>query len=218
MWKFACLLFLSPFAWCLDPLKAAEISREIRQHFRASGMNWVSPKQLAEQIDLTANTKPIMYVFSLRSCQDCRSMMNEFVTELDHSMLSQLSAQFLAVLVLDDYGLEPPYTFPEFAPGGFDAVPRVLFAGPDGKVNPQIRNPKSDNFTAYSYITAQEVVDVMRSVLNDHYKKPICLMIEGVVSPGHETAVPSSRILSEDNSKDNGIAHYPTNLERDLPS
>lgn len=32
--------------------------------------------------------------------------MQEFIDLMDHSMLSQLSAQFLAVLVLDDYGLQ----------------------------------------------------------------------------------------------------------------
>ena len=214
----AVLLSTSPFAWGLDSLKAAEISREIRQHFRSSGMNWVSPKQLMEQIDLPTNTKPVMYVFTMRSCQDCRTLMNEFVTELDHSMLSQLSAQFLAVLVLDDYGLEPPFTAPEYAPGGFDSVPRILFAGPNGRVNPEIRNPKSDNYTAYSYITAQEMVDVMRSVLKEHYKKPISLMIEGVESPGSENLKPSSNILTHDNSKGGGISQYPVDLDMDLPS
>ena len=83
----ACLLAIGFFSSvaCVDPLKAAEISREIREHYRQSGMNWISPRQLLEQIDLSINTKPIMYVFTLRSCQDCRTLMNEFVTEQGES-------------------------------------------------------------------------------------------------------------------------------------
>jgi hypothetical protein len=85
-------------------------------------------------------------------------------------------------------------------------------------VDPQIRNPKSDNYTAYSYIAAQEVVDMMRAVLKEHYKKPISLMVEGVVSPGTEGTWPSSRLLSQNNSKEGGIASYPSDLNMDLPS
>ena len=121
----ACIVLLSLAALCrgeLEALKAAEISREIRQQFRISGMNWVSPKMLREVggtcvtglgeaadewlagshipgatlgacvmckrmgnsltphghsgpgpampmqvVDLKTNTKPIMYMFTLRS-------------------------------------------------------------------------------------------------------------------------------------------------------
>ena len=135
----------------------------------------------------------------------------------DHSMLSQLSSQFLAVLVLDDYGLEPPFNGPEYAPQGFDAVPRILFASPDGKVNPSHRNPKADNYTAYNYIAAQEVVEAMRNVLKDHYSKEISLMVEASVALGSEEAKPSSRLLNEDARK-GGVAQYPADLDFDLPS
>ena len=46
-----CIALLSLATMCrgeLEALKAAEISREIRQQFRISGMNWVSPKMLRE--------------------------------------------------------------------------------------------------------------------------------------------------------------------------
>ena len=46
-----CIVLLSLATMCrgeLEALKAAEISREIRQQFRISGMNWVSPKMLQE--------------------------------------------------------------------------------------------------------------------------------------------------------------------------
>lgn len=35
-----------PVARAMDADKAAELSREIREHFRASGINWISPKML----------------------------------------------------------------------------------------------------------------------------------------------------------------------------
>ncbi len=40
-----------------------------------------------------------------RSCADCRTTMDQFV-KMDHTMLSQISAQFLSVLVRDDYTLD----------------------------------------------------------------------------------------------------------------
>lgn len=61
------LLLTRPAEGGLDAMEAAEISREIRNHFRASGMNWVSPKMMKEGIDLATNTKPIMYLFTMRS-------------------------------------------------------------------------------------------------------------------------------------------------------
>jgi hypothetical protein len=43
---------------------AAEVSRKIRQHFRDSGMNWISPVMLHEVIDKDVNTKPFVFVFA----------------------------------------------------------------------------------------------------------------------------------------------------------
>lgn len=47
-----------------DALTAAEVSRKIRQHFRDSGMNWVSPVMLREVVDRATNTKPYVYIFA----------------------------------------------------------------------------------------------------------------------------------------------------------
>lgn len=42
-----CALVLGiQFGHSIDADKAAELSRDIREHFRASGANWVSPKML----------------------------------------------------------------------------------------------------------------------------------------------------------------------------
>jgi hypothetical protein len=45
------LLSPAPVSALEDALKAAEISRWIREHFRSSGMNWVSPKMLQARQD-----------------------------------------------------------------------------------------------------------------------------------------------------------------------
>lgn len=44
------LLLLQQLQVCpaMEALQAAALSREIRQHFRQSGMNWVSPKFMKE--------------------------------------------------------------------------------------------------------------------------------------------------------------------------
>lgn len=83
------------------------------------------------------NIKPFMFLFTTTSCQDCRDMLDSLAHEEDPAFLSNLSAQFNAVLVLDDYTLEfgvsgEPVTAKEHAESGklsnLSCVPSMLAA------------------------------------------------------------------------------------------
>ncbi|GAX78929.1 hypothetical protein CEUSTIGMA_g6368.t1 [Chlamydomonas eustigma] len=202
----AILLIVLGASQCeLDATKAAELSRAIRDQFRISGMNWISPKMLREAIDFQSNTKPILYFFTLRSCADCRTMLSQFAS-LDHSMLSSLSAQFHAVLVLDDYNAE---FGPEYNPGGNNDVPRMLFSDPDGHLRLDLTNPRADKFSPYFYFSADEVIARMRDVLMLHQEMPISLAREGL--PGSSQTTPISDLVG-------GSGQFIADLETDLPS
>ena len=99
-------------------------------------------------------------------------------------------------------------------------MPRVLFAGPDGKVNASLKNPLADKTSAYSYISAQEVIDMMRSVLKEYQSTPMSLMIEGIHSPSNQQLKPSSRLLLQEGGevKGGGTLQFPADLDMDLPS
>lgn len=74
-------------------------------------------------------------------CTDCREILSGLAQE-NPTWLSNFSAQFNAVLVMDDYGL----TFgPEFAPEGNDYVPRIIFADPDGSVRSEVGRERHTN-------------------------------------------------------------------------
>lgn len=70
-----CLLILlaQPTFSALDPDKAAEISRYIRDQFRETGMNWVSPKmlQVGELFMITVGSLALMLCMmqSMRACE-----------------------------------------------------------------------------------------------------------------------------------------------------
>ncbi|GIL85705.1 hypothetical protein Vretimale_13186 [Volvox reticuliferus] len=159
-----CLAIINGCQGKIDADKAAELSREIREHFRRTGANWVSPKMFLE-LNLTQNSKPIMFVFTSRSCADCRAFMDSW-GELDKVTVSSLTAQFLSVLALDDYAFEVP----ELGLPTADYLPRVIFADPDGKVLPELKNSESDPFAPFFYERASDVVEVMRKALAQHWE------------------------------------------------
>eukprot|EP00199_Chlamydomonas_sp_CCMP681_P005066 CAMPEP_0119106982 /NCGR_PEP_ID=MMETSP1180-20130426/7886_1 /TAXON_ID=3052 ORGANISM="Chlamydomonas cf sp, Strain CCMP681" /NCGR_SAMPLE_ID=MMETSP1180 /ASSEMBLY_ACC=CAM_ASM_000741 /LENGTH=125 /DNA_ID=CAMNT_0007092403 /DNA_START=368 /DNA_END=745 /DNA_ORIENTATION=+ len=108
--------------------------------------------------------KPIMFLFTLTSCSDCRDMLDSLARE-DHTFSSSLSAQFNAVLVLDDY----TFSFgPEYAPHDADYTPRVIFADPDGTIRDDIVNKHGDKSVQY-YYTAHEMLWAMRNVLLTYF-------------------------------------------------
>eukprot|EP00195_Chlamydomonas_chlamydogama_P006195 CAMPEP_0202892122 /NCGR_PEP_ID=MMETSP1392-20130828/1939_1 /ASSEMBLY_ACC=CAM_ASM_000868 /TAXON_ID=225041 /ORGANISM="Chlamydomonas chlamydogama, Strain SAG 11-48b" /LENGTH=163 /DNA_ID=CAMNT_0049576003 /DNA_START=178 /DNA_END=669 /DNA_ORIENTATION=- len=163
-------------------------------------MNWHSPKMLKEVIDLKINTKPIAYFFTQSSCSNCRRLLSEFES-MHHTMLSQLSAQFLTVLVLDDYN----YDFgPEYGPDGSTEVPRMLFADPSGKLRYDLKNPKADMDMPYMYDTAQEVVDQLRRVLALYQEQPLPTARRSLYSGGSGSA--------------RSVRDYVADLTQDLPS
>ncbi|KXZ52059.1 hypothetical protein GPECTOR_10g1082 [Gonium pectorale] len=86
----------------------------------------------------------------------------------DRTTLSSLTAQFLAVLALDDYALELGEAF---SPPRGDYLPRVFFADPDGTLRMDVINQAGNDSSApYYYATAQEVVDTMRRFLRQHWE------------------------------------------------
>lgn len=157
--SFSLVIFSATAA--IDADKAAELSRAIREQYRLTGFNWISPKMLKEEVELGRNTKPLLYVLTSRSCADCRRFLDSF-RSFGQVMLSSLSAQFLAVLVLDDYALE---LGPEFEPPHGDYLPRAFFADPDGKLRMDLINTKAENNAPYYYGNAGELVEAMQRVL-----------------------------------------------------
>ncbi|GFR43388.1 hypothetical protein Agub_g4463 [Astrephomene gubernaculifera] len=147
----------------IDADKAAELSRKIREHYRETGANWVSPKMLRE-MNLTRNSKPIMYVLSSTSCADCREFLASFKS-IHPTSLSSITSQFLSVLALDDYVLEMG---PAFSPPKSDYLPRVFFGDSDGQVNYDFINPNSEASAPFYYFSAEELVGAMRRFLQQH--------------------------------------------------
>ncbi|PNW82062.1 hypothetical protein CHLRE_06g272150v5 [Chlamydomonas reinhardtii] len=86
-------------------------------------------------------------------------------TRIARVTLSSLTAQYLAVLALDDYVLD---LGPELSPPNGDYLPRVFFADPDGTLRLEVRNPGSDKSAPYYYSSAEEVVEAMRRFLQQH--------------------------------------------------
>ncbi|KAG2445328.1 hypothetical protein HYH02_008794 [Chlamydomonas schloesseri] len=119
---------------------------------------------MLKELNLARNKKPLVYVLSSRSCADCRQFMHSW-TRINRVTLSSLTAQFLAVLALDDYVLE---LGPALSPPNGDYLPRVFFADPDGSLRLDVTNPGSDKSAPYYYSSAEEVVEAMRRFLKQH--------------------------------------------------
>ncbi|EFJ53176.1 hypothetical protein VOLCADRAFT_115761 [Volvox carteri f. nagariensis] len=146
----------------IDADKAAELSREIREHFRQTGANWVSPRMFL-QMNLTRNIKPIMFVYTSRSCADCRDFMASW-NQIDRVTLSSLTAQFVSVLALDDYAIE----LSQYSPPDVDFLPRVVFADSYGKLLSD--KDRSQDELPYFYDNARQVVEAMRRHLTRHWE------------------------------------------------
>ncbi|KAJ9506104.1 hypothetical protein QJQ45_016592 [Haematococcus lacustris] len=148
----------------MDAKEATELSREIRDHFRQTGFHWMSPIYYRE-LDKESNTKPYMFMFTGKSCEDCRNILAEFKQE-HPAFLNSISSQFNAILVLDDFNV---MFGSEYAPGGHSYIPRVIFADPDGTIRTDMRNPRSvlaDDW--YHYGSAREVLWGMLAALKEY--------------------------------------------------
>ncbi|KAG2502030.1 hypothetical protein HYH03_000524 [Edaphochlamys debaryana] len=121
---------------------------------------------MLKELSLVRNRKPIMYVITTRSCADCRAFMESW-GQLPRVTLSSLTAQFLAVLVLDDYLLDMN---PALSPPNVDYLPRVFFADPDGTLRLEFTNEGGDRTVPFYYPKAQDVVESMRRFLAQHWE------------------------------------------------
>lgn len=195
----------------------AQTSRWVREHFRLSGMNWVTPKMLREVIDKGTNTKPYMFMFVLRSEEGSRAVLDELVMRQAGvpGQLSQLSAQFVAVLAVDEC-MDEMKQDARFDFTGFGAWPRVFFTDAAGKVLNNITSPvdaRPDRQLPYDYTSAQSIVHQMHLVLRWHQQQDISLAREAVRTPlaGNRGAVPAS-------CQSGGAAQFTADLSADLPS
>ncbi|CAL5229855.1 g13265 [Coccomyxa viridis] len=123
-----------------------------------SNLSWQTPAAL-QAMDLSHNTKPIMYLFNQPWCGACKRLKETFQQEGDK--ISKLSQKFILVNV----GGDDNSGFGEaFAPdGGY--IPRILFAEPSGTLRPDLKNPANQKEYAYFYDSMDKVRAGMKNAL-----------------------------------------------------
>lgn len=101
--------------------------------------------------------RPVMYVIHKTWCGACKNLKPKFAASEE---IAKLSAEFVMVNLQDN---EEP-AGDQFKPdGGY--IPRILFAGPSGRVDPSVINSAGNPKYKYFYSDADSIVASMKSAL-----------------------------------------------------
>eukprot|EP00192_Tetraselmis_astigmatica_P014411 CAMPEP_0117673940 /NCGR_PEP_ID=MMETSP0804-20121206/14759_1 /TAXON_ID=1074897 /ORGANISM="Tetraselmis astigmatica, Strain CCMP880" /LENGTH=173 /DNA_ID=CAMNT_0005482749 /DNA_START=89 /DNA_END=610 /DNA_ORIENTATION=+ len=123
-----------------------------------SDINWLSLDDV-KALDLTSNTKPLLYLVSQPWCGACKRLKGEF-TGSGGNLIEDLSKSFIMVGVSGDTSTQA-----ELAPEGAAYVPRMLFAEANGKIRTDLKNKIGNPKYPFFYSSGTEVLSGMKAAL-----------------------------------------------------
>jgi protein-disulfide reductase (glutathione) len=109
-----------------------------------------------------AERMPTMLVVHTSWCGKCKALKKSAFAD---KTLKELSEEFVMVNV--DQDTEPSAR--DYAPDG-NYIPRIVFLDPDGKLDPELKNPRPSRFK-YFYTPQDDLAATMRKALERHADK-----------------------------------------------